>query len=211
LSITIPFKEEILSVPNISSKIIKEIGSANTALFKDSKPILFNTDYLGFKEIVKKEKQLQNSKVLVIGAGGSARTVIYTLKKFKNEIFVINRNFNRAKNLAEEMEVKAINQKKKFDYNFEVVVNTTPGNNLFLLNLFKKIIGNQNIKLVVDLDLNFKESKLLSICKSKKIRTINGFEFFIAQAVHQFKIFTGKNIPLRKVKKFVLENYEKQF
>ena len=211
LSITIPFKEEILSIPNISSKIIKEIGSANTALFKDSKPILFNTDYLGFKEIVKKEKQLQNSKVLVIGAGGSARTVIYTLKKFKNEIFVINRNFNRAKNLAEEMEVEAINQKKKFDYNFDVVVNTTPGNNLFLLNLFKKIIGNQNIKLVVDLDLNFKESKLLSICKSKKIRTINGFEFFIAQAVHQFKIFTGKNIPLRKVKKFVLENYEKQF
>lgn len=211
LSITIPFKEEILNIPNISSSLIKEIGSANTALFKDSKPILFNTDYLGFKEIVKKEKRLQNSKVLVIGAGGSARTVVYTLKKFKNEIFIINRNYDRAKNLADEMEIEAINQKKKFDYNFDVIINTTPGNNLFLINLFKKIISQQKPKLVVDLDLNFKESKLLSMCKSNKIKTINGFEFFVAQAVHQFKIFTGKNISLRKVKKFVLENYEKQF
>lgn len=80
MSITIPFKEDILELPNISSKIIKEIGSANTAIFKDSKPVLFNTDYLGFKEIVRKEKKLQNSKILVIGAGGSARTIIYTLK-----------------------------------------------------------------------------------------------------------------------------------
>jgi 3-dehydroquinate dehydratase/shikimate dehydrogenase len=211
LSVTIPFKEEILSVPNISSEIIKKIGSANTALFKDSKPILFNTDYLGFKEIVKKERLLKNSRILVIGAGGSARTVIYTLKKFKNEIFIINRTFERALNLANEMEVTAIHQRKKFDYEFDVVVNTTPGNNLFLLNLFKRIVGQSKPKLVVDFDLNFKESRLLSICKSNKIKTISGFEFFIAQAVHQFKIFTGKNISLRKVKKFVLENYEKQF
>ncbi len=88
ISITIPFKEEILQIPNISSKIIKEIGSANTAIFKDSKPVLFNTDYLGFKEIVRNEKLLQNSKILVIGAGGSARTVIYTLKKFERTKFL---------------------------------------------------------------------------------------------------------------------------
>lgn len=211
LSITIPFKEKILNLPNISSKIIKEIGSANTALFKDSKPILFNTDYLGFKEIVKKEKLLQNSKALVIGAGGSARTVIYTLKKFKNEIFIINRTYDRAQSLANEMEITAINPRKKFEFDFDVVINTTPGNNLFLINLFKKILNQKKPKLVVDLDLNFNESKLLSMCRTHKIRTINGFEFFIAQAVHQFKIFTGKNIPLRKVKRFVLENYEKQF
>ncbi|MCR4417831.1 MAG: type I 3-dehydroquinate dehydratase [Ignavibacteria bacterium] len=211
LSITIPYKEEILNIPNISSKIIKEIGSANTAIFKDSKPILFNTDYLGFKEIVKKEKLLQNSKILVIGAGGSARTVIYTLKKFKNEIFLVNRTFNRAENLANEMGVTAINQRKKFDIDFDVLINTTPGNNLFLLNLFNKVISFKKPKLVVDLDLNFKESKLLAMCKTNKIRTINGFEFFINQAIHQFKIFTGKSISLRKVKKFVLENYEKQF
>ncbi|MGB9664411.1 MAG: type I 3-dehydroquinate dehydratase [Ignavibacteria bacterium] len=211
LSITIPFKEEILKLPNISSKIIKEIGSANTMLFKDSKPILFNTDYLGFKEIVKKEKLLQNSKTLVIGAGGSARTVIYALKKFNNEILVTNRTYDRAESLASEMEIKAINPRKKFESDFDVVINTTPGNNFFLINLLKKILSQNKPKLVVDLDLNFKESKLLALCKTHKIKTVNGFEFFIAQAVHQFKIFTGKNISLRKVKRFVLDNYDKQF
>jgi shikimate 5-dehydrogenase len=137
--------------------------------------------------------------------------VIYTLKKFKNEIFVINRTYDRAENLASEMEVNSINPRKKFESDFNVVINTTPGNNLFLINLFKKIINQNKPKLVVDLDLNFYESKLLFMCKTHKIRTINGFEFFIAQAVHQFKIFTGKNISLQKVKRFVLENYEKQF
>ncbi len=211
ISITIPFKEEILKIPNISSKIIKEIGSANTAIFKDSKPILFNTDYLGFKEIVKGEKKLQNSKVLVIGAGGSARTIIYTLKKFNNEIFVINRNFERAKKLAEEMEIQVIKNKNKLPEQIDVLINTTPGNNLFALNLAKKIFSMNKIKLVVDLDLNFKESKLISISNSKKIKMINGFEFFIRQAIHQFKIFTGKNLSVRKARKFLLENYDKQF
>jgi len=211
ISITIPFKEEILKLPNVSSKIIKEIGSANTAIIKDSKPVLFNTDYLGFKEIVKGEKLLQNSKVLIIGAGGSARTVIYTLKKFDNEIFIINRNFERAKNLADEMNVQVIKDKNKLPSQMDVIINTTPGNNLFMLNLVKKIFAEKKIKLVVDLDLNFKESKLVSMCRQKKIKLINGFEFFIHQAIHQFKIFTGKSLSIRKARKFLLENYDKQF
>lgn len=211
ISITIPFKEEILQIPNISSKIIKEIGSANTAIFKDSKPVLFNTDYLGFKEIVRNEKLLQNSKILVIGAGGSARTVIYTLKKFNNEIFVINRNPERAENLSNEMEINFVKNKSKIPEKIDVIINTTPGNNLFMLNLVKSIMSERKIKLIVDLDLNFKESKLLAMCRSKKIKSINGFEFFIHQAIHQFKIFTGKNLSIRKVRKFLLENYDKQF
>jgi shikimate 5-dehydrogenase len=148
---------------------------------------------------------------LIIGAGGSARTVIYTLKKFKNEIFIVNRNLERAENLAEKMDVSFIKNKNKIPEDIKVIINTTPGNNLFMINLVKRIISENEIKLVVDLDLNFKESKLLSICKSKKIKAINGFEFFIHQAIHQFKIFTGKNLSIRKVKKFVLENYDKQF
>ncbi|MCX8057144.1 MAG: type I 3-dehydroquinate dehydratase [Ignavibacteria bacterium] len=211
ISITIPFKEEILQLPNISSKIIKEIGSANTAIFKDTKPVLFNTDYLGFKEIVQNEKFLKNSNILVVGAGGSARTIIYTLKKFNNQIFIINRSIQNAEILAKEMNINLIKHKSKFPEKVDVVINTTPGNNKFLINLFKKILSEKKIKLVVDLDLNIKQSKLLSMCRTKKIKTINGFEFFIHQAIHQFKIFTGKNISVRKVRKFVLENYNKVF
>lgn len=211
LSITIPFKEDILELPNISSKIIKEIGSANTAIFKDSKPVLFNTDYLGFKEIVRKEKKLQNSKILVIGAGGSARTIIYTLKKFGNEIFVINRHPERAESIAKDFSVNFVKNKNKIPNDIDVIINTTPGNNLFLLNVVKKVFSEKKIKLVVDLDLNIKESKLLAMCRSKKIKVIDGFEFFVHQAIHQFKIFTGKNLSLRKAKKFLLDNYDKHF
>lgn len=211
LSITIPFKEEILTLPNVSSKTIKEIGSANTAIFKDSKPVLFNTDYLGFNEIVKKEKKLKHSNILVIGAGGSARTIIYTLKKFDNEIFVINRNAERAESLAKEMGIHFVKNKNNIPENIDVIINTTPGNNLFILNVAKNIFTKKKIKLVVDIDLNFKESKLLAMSRQKKIKFIDGFEFFIHQAVHQFKIFTGKDLTIRKVKKFLLENYDKHF
>lgn len=211
ISITIPFKEEILRLPNISSRIIKEIGSCNTAIFKGTKPILFNTDYLGFKEIVRKEKLLQKSKILVIGAGGTARTIIYSLKKFNNDIYVINRNTERAEALAKSMDIKLVKNKNKIPENIDVIINTTPGNNLFMLNLVKNIFSHRKPKLVLDIDLNFKGSKLISMCRTKKIKSINGFEFFIHQAIHQFKIFTGKNISIRKAKKFLLENYDKQF
>ncbi len=211
LSVTIPFKEEVLRIPNISSRIIKEIGSSNTIIFKDSKSILFNTDYLGFKEIVKKEKSLQNSRILIIGAGGSAKTVLYALKKFRNELFIINRNSVREQVVAEKFGINTLNGKEVNNFKFDVIINTTPGNNIFMLNLVKKLLANQKLKLVVDLDLNIKNSKLLAMCRSKKVRVIDGFEFFIHQAVHQFKIFTGKIISVRNVRRFLLENYDKQF
>ncbi len=211
LSVTIPFKEQILVLPNISSKIIREIGSANTAIFKDSKPLLFNTDYLGFRDIIKKEKYLKNSKILIIGAGGSARPIIYALKKFNNEIFIINRTNERSKQLAEEFEINYINRKSKIENDFDVIINTTPGNNIFMINLVKNLLSTKRTKLVIDLDLNIKESKLLVLCRSKKIKTINGFDFFLSQAIHQFKIFTGKNLSIRKAKKFVEEHYDQSF
>lgn len=208
LSVTIPFKEKILHLPNLSSQIIKKIGSANTILLKDGKPILFNTDFLGFKEFIRKNKKLQYSKVLVIGAGGSARSIIFALKKFNNDIYITNRTINRARKLSDEMGINFINAKDVNSHKFDTVINTTPGNNPFMLKLVNKIFGSQKIKLVVDLDLQITNSKLLNLCKIKKIKTINGLEFFVNQAIHQFKIFTGKRIPIRKVKKFLLENYE---
>lgn len=211
LSVTILFKEQILLLPNISSKIVKEIRSANTTIFKEPKLLLFNTDYLGLRNIIKKEKCLKNSKILIIGAGGSARPIIYALKKFNNKIFIINRTNERSKQLAEEFEINYINCKSKIENDFDVIINTTPGNNIFMINLMKNLLSSKQIKLVIDLDLNIKESKLLALCRSKKIRTINGFDFFLLQAIHQFKIFTGKNLSIRKVKKFVLDHYDQSF
>ncbi len=211
ISITIPYKEDILKIPNISSNKIKSIGSANTAIFKDSKPILFNTDYLAIKEIVKKYKYFSNSRILIIGAGGSAKTIAWTLKKYNNEIFITNRTTEKAKSLAAEMDIHFFTPTQRSMSKFDVIINTTPDNNSFLLNTIKRIFKKAKPKIVLDLELNFHKSHLRKICKTKNIKYIDGFEFFAIQAYHQFKIFTGKTINLSNVKNFVLKNYNLTF
>lgn len=211
ISITIPFKEDILKIPNISSTRIKSIGSANTAIFKDSKPVLFNTDYLAINELVKKYKHFSNSRILVLGAGGTARTIVWTLKKYNNEIFIVNRTIEKAKLLSEEMNVNFVSPNKKSIPKFDVVINTTPNNNSFLLNTVKRVFRKSKPKLVLDLELNFPQSQLRKMCKSRKIKYIDGFEFFVIQASHQFKIFTGKSINSNTIKKFVIQNYNMTF
>ncbi|MCX8011301.1 MAG: type I 3-dehydroquinate dehydratase [Ignavibacteria bacterium] len=213
LSVTIPNKEKILAINYIKSKSnnVDDIGSANTLLHKNNKYFLYNTDYLAFKEFIENNKELQNGNVLVIGAGGTSRAIIFALKQFRNKIYLINRNVKRRNILIRDFDVFKLDNLNEKGLNFDAVINTTPGDNEFISRISEKIFSNYYIKLAFDVSLSPLNTKFLTTAKKMKVKTINGLDFFLKQAHIQFKIFTGKDAPRQNIQNFIIRNYSQTF
>ena len=87
LSITIPYKLEIMKYCDYLSEDVKEIGAVNCiSIDKDRRLIGHNTDWLGFRESLQIEKLNLNKKALVCGTGGASRAIVYALKTLGIEI-----------------------------------------------------------------------------------------------------------------------------
>ena len=84
LSITIPFKTEIIPHLDKLDPAAKEIGAVNTVVKQKDKLVGYNTDMLGAIDAIKSKTSIAGKKILMIGAGGVARAVGYGIVKEKN-------------------------------------------------------------------------------------------------------------------------------
>ena len=76
-----PFKEKILKKVDILDDTAKKTGSINTVIIKNKKLIGYNTDLFGAEKAISKIKIKKNDNILIIGSGGTSRTISYALKK----------------------------------------------------------------------------------------------------------------------------------
>jgi shikimate dehydrogenase len=109
LNVTLPHKEKIIKFLDELSEEASIIGAVNTIVNDHGKLMGYNTDAHGIIETLLPFKDtITNSNVTVIGAGGSARAVIYTLlRHFKPEtINIINRTQQKADTLVNDFSLK---------------------------------------------------------------------------------------------------------
>lgn len=107
-NVTIPHKRAALQLSSSASAAAKEIGAANTLTFTADGAIeAENTDAPGFIDAL--GIPLRGTRALVLGAGGSARAVIWALREAgAAEVSVWNRTGERASELAQEFGVRAV-------------------------------------------------------------------------------------------------------
>lgn len=115
VNITVPHKIEVIKYLDKIDSSVKKIGSVNTIVNKNNKLYGYNTDWQGFIEDLKsKNINLENKKVLVIGAGGASKAILYSLNKLKvKQIYLTSRTFAKANLVAKNYKnvfVKDINK-----------------------------------------------------------------------------------------------------
>jgi 3-dehydroquinate dehydratase / shikimate dehydrogenase len=205
LSITIPYKEKIIPFLDYIDPIAEESKSVNTVVRKNKKLYGYNTDRIGIYKVLKKYAVLKNQVVVILGAGGSARSVLSELTHKSNKIFILNRNENRAENLATEFNCNygRLNDISKIDYT--LLINTTPLG--MHPNIDESPVKTKDLRksIVFDLIYNPFETKLLKDARQKRCTTISGFEMFLFQAEEQFYIFTEKRFPFNKYKDYFIK------
>lgn len=106
VNVTVPYKEEVLAYLDGLSEEARAIGSVNTVANVDGKLIGYNTDGRGFLRAFREEAfDPQGRKFLVLGAGGAARAVVFSLLSAgAARIAVSNRTPERASLLVDHFE-----------------------------------------------------------------------------------------------------------
>ena len=130
LSITMPLKEEALTLPVIVDPIATHIQSANTLYRRGAEWHLTSTDGSGFISALRHEGFTQLNRVLVLGAGGTARAVVGALDGISQEIVVLGRTSTRREVLESSVQNSSFEYQRWNDSpafsQYDLVVNTTP-------------------------------------------------------------------------------------
>ena len=214
LNITRPHKVAAFEFCNIVHEAAKETKIVNTIKFTFNISEGWNTDAIGFLNVLKKFK-LPASKVLLIGNGASSQSIIWALKKYGvKQINQIARKFIVE---TEETIDNSFNEKiflKKICWNIknfnnsikesDIIINATP----LGWNKEDNILGFSDslnaTKSFIDLNYN-NESKLLSSARQKCGITIDGRELLFEQGVEAFKILTNYAPPAEIIRRTIFD------
>src|SRR3974390_1600697 len=199
LSVTIPYKQEIVGALSNSDPLTKQIGPCNTIVrAQDGKLYGFNTDVAGI--VVPLEQRLgpPGGAELILGGGGAGRAAVYGLKNKGGEVFITNPTAAKGQALARQAKAKYLKRADVAKSTFDVIINATPlgmgGNKQSPLE--EKEL---NTKFLFDLVYVPAETKLLKMAKAKNIQIIPGLEMFVQQGARQFEIWTGKPAPVAEM------------
>ncbi len=109
-NVTIPFKEEVLNFLDEIDDIACDIGAVNTIVKDDTVLVGYNTDSAGFMRALRGDGKFNpdGKAALIIGAGGAARAVCYSLLDAGASALILsNRSRERAEDLIEALGAKA--------------------------------------------------------------------------------------------------------
>jgi len=210
-NITVPHKEGAAELVDFLEGDAEFLEAVNTVKINEEGELIgYNTDAEGFlRSLAEEGVELEGKSALMIGAGGAARAVGYALLKggvkFLN---VVNRNFSRAKALAEKIGKRGnvlVYPLKESTLEIllkdvDVIVNTTSvgmkENDPPLFDYSKIPEGIT----VVDIIYNPPKTPLLKEAEKRGCKIVNGLGMLVHQGAIAFEIWTGKKAPLNVMK-----------
>jgi shikimate dehydrogenase len=213
LNVTIPHKESILKFLDAVSPEARAIGAVNTILRKGRKLIGHNTDGIGYLRSLREEVGFspRGKKILVLGAGGSARALLHSFRKNgARKVYIANRTFQKGAKLAKKFGAVPLHLSdlSKILPEIDLVVNATSVG--LKGTRFKAFpFGSLKAKAIVS-DLVYRPvlTPFLREAKKRKMRTHSGLGMLLHQGAESFRIWTGKKPDLKAMRKALLAGLE---
>jgi len=219
MSVTIPHKIEAMKYVDDISDLDRSIGSINTIINENGRLTGLGTDGPGaLKALVDAGVNLESKNVLMLGAGGAARAIAFTLAMNARlrEIVLLDLNEALLNGLASDLKAGTdtdINHDLLDDASLvqamklaDIIINCTPvgmhpheGVSIVPVDLFR------DGQVVFDVVYTPLETRLLADAKSRGLVTISGVEMFINQAVMQFEHFTEVKAPVEVMRRVLME------
>ena len=197
-NVTIPHKERALLLAHDASTEALAIGAANTLTFSDGKILADNTDAPGFINALPHDPKGHGA--IVLGAGGSARAVVYALVRAgADPVEVHNRTPERARDLAAELGATHATTTEK---GRAILVNCT---SVGLDDADATPIADPSrFELVVDLVYRADgDTALVRAAKERGLPTVDGLEILVQQGALSFERWTGTEAPVDAMRKAV--------
>ncbi|MCE3045518.1 shikimate dehydrogenase [Legionella sp. 16cNR16C] len=192
LNVTLPFKEHAFQLAEISTLRCQKARSANTLWKEQNQLHADNTDGIGLINDLKRHLVLDKLNVLILGAGGAARGIIYPLlEQGVRQLAVYNRSPERLKILASDFPDINPVQWGALQTSFDLVINATSSSTL------QKAIPLPDTLWSAKpfcYDLSYQkqaDTSFVSLAKSNDCRAIDGLGMLVEQAAEAFSIWHG--------------------
>lgn len=213
VNITIPHKIAVLDFMDELHGSASDVGAVNTIKNEDGSLIGFNTDGEGALRALENEiGKVDDKSILLLGAGGAARAILFSLLKAGANVTISNRTASKARNLA-----SSISDKMNFDIDWielkkdklierindsDILINTTSvgmepntGDTLVTADMMTSNL------IVNDIVYNPIDTRLLKEAEQAGAKTIDGLDMLTHQGAASFEIWTGNKPPIKVMRK----------
>ncbi|NMD70627.1 shikimate dehydrogenase [Bacillus sp. DNRA2] len=199
-NVTVPHKVEIMSLLDEIDPLAKAIGAVNTVVNVEGKLIGYNTDGNGYvRALTHYVSDLEDKRVLMIGAGGAARALFFSLAKAGvRRMDLANRTVEKAQALINECpyEIEAsaleMNEAELSLEEYDIIIQTTS------IGMSPKVnevpLSPERLKagaFVSDIIYNPLETRILTEAKQRGAQIQNGLDMFVYQGALAFELWTG--------------------
>lgn len=220
VNITIPHKERVISFLDEISDQACQIGSVNTVVNRDGRLSGDTTDGPGFVRSVEAVwGAIDGARVLILGAGGSAKAVSFALARLGCRLVIANRTRERGAELAHSL-MAAFGENAARSVGLErdeltreiedadLLVNTTSVG-------MSPAVGGIPIDpdllrpgmMVYDLVYNPLRTRLVEEAESRGARAVSGLGMLVYQGALSFEMWTGAEAPVEVMEKAALGHF----
>ena len=195
VSVTAPFKEEMMSRVDRMDAVARRVGAVNTVRFDSDGWCGINTDVPAFLEPLDGRMALGGTRATVLGSGGAARAVALALVEKGVAVTVCARNVERAAAVARTFGA-ASESMPPTPGSWDLLVNTTPLGTFPDVDVTPIPGATFDGNLVYDLVYNPRTTLLMAEAAASGCDTIGGLDMLVAQAERQFEWWTGRLPPV---------------
>ncbi|MBQ8956611.1 MAG: shikimate dehydrogenase [Lachnospiraceae bacterium] len=202
LNVTVPHKVEVMQYVTELDDAALEIGAVNTLSRIRGGYKGYNTDFSGFmRELDSVDIQVNGKNVIVLGAGGAAKAVMYALKRLgASHVYILNRSIEKAESIfgrEANTTIMGFNDWKEIPEGKYICIQCTsvglsPDDGAC-------VIEDEGfydlIEAAVDLIYKPKETAFMKKVKAHGGRAYNGLKMLVYQAVSSYEFFMKKEVP----------------
>jgi len=224
LNVTIPHKVSVIEYLDDLSREADLIGAVNTIRFEEDKTVGYNTDGIGCVQSLRDAGvKLEDSCVLILGAGGAARAISFQCVLEGSRVFISNREIEKqmAIDLADEIKEKTGSEASVVDMDLDsledalkdmdVLIHATPvgmhpntGESIIPADIIPKDVA------VMDVVYNPVQTRLLKESEEKGLKTVPGVGMLVNQGAEALRIWLDIEPPVDVMRQAVLSNLSTQ-
>jgi len=222
---TIPHKEALLEIVDELSEPARWIGAVNTLVFRDGRMEGHNTDAPGFLAALRAAGfDPAGRRIVVLGAGGSARAVVAALGRAARSIRIANRTPGRAEALVDQFRTGfaaaggASLSLETVAWEGPALAEAVQGADLLVnttsVGMAPRVAEMPPVPaaafhpglLVYDLIYNPLETRLLRIAREQGARGCHGAGMLAHQGALALELWTGCPAPADRMEQVILES-----
>ena len=199
VNVTIPHKGAALAVADHATAAAGAIGAANTLVFQDGRVEAANTDAPALIDAL--PVPVRGARVLVLGAGGSARAAVWAIQQAgAGEVRVWNRTAERARRLTAALGGTPVAAPAPAVRDGEILINCTSAGLASGEEQFKSLPiradAVTDLGCVIDFVYRSEDTPLIAAARSAGVPAVDGLELLARQGALSYTLFTGDEAPI---------------